>query len=161
MTVEYSKFYLVNVYTPNSGEFLKRLNYRINTWDKMFRIFIEILQKKKKVIICGDMNVAHEEIDIKNPKSNLRSAGFTVEERLSFSKLLSENNLLDSFRFLYPTTIKYSYWSYRMRARERNTGWRLDYFLIDDKLKNKLIKSDILIDIYGSDHAPVIIELNL
>lgn len=165
ITCEYAKFYLVHVYTPNSGENLKRLNYRINTWDIKFRQYIIELQKTKPVILCGDLNVAHKEIDLKNPKTNLRTAGFTIEERDSFDKLLNETNLIDSFRLLHPEETKYSYWSYRLHCRLKNPpygiGWRIDYFLIDNKIKNKIISSNILTDIQGSDHAPVILEIDL
>jgi exodeoxyribonuclease-3 len=159
ITCEFTKFYLVNVYTPNSGEELKRLKYRITEWDVKFLEFIMKLQEKKSVILCGDLNVAHKEIDLKNPKTNLRSAGFTIEERESFTNLLNKTNMIDTFRYFNPDTIKYSYWSYRMASRSRNTGWRLDYFICSEKLIKKIIKSDILTDILGSDHAPIILEI--
>lgn len=161
ITCEYSKFYIVHVYTPNSGELLKRLEYRTKTWDSAFIKYINKLQENKKVIVCGDLNVAHKEIDLKNPKSNLRSAGFTIEERESFDILLQKTELVDSFRYLYPETIKYSYWSYRQKARERNSGWRIDYFLLPKLFLKKINKIDILTDIYGSDHAPIILEINI
>lgn len=161
ITCEYKKFYLVHVYTPNSGELLVRLDYRTNIWDKKFKDYILKLQKTKEVIICGDLNVAHKEIDLKNPKSNLRTAGFTIEERTSFDSILENTKLIDSYRFLHPTEVKYSYWSYRFKSREKNTGWRIDYFLLSSKLIKKVIKSDILTDILGSDHAPIILEIKL
>jgi len=155
ITLEFKKYYLIHVYTPNSGQVLNRLDWRVNTWDIYFYNYINYLQNIKPVIICGDLNVAHNDIDIKNKKSNLRSAGFTIEERTSFTNFINNLNLIDSFRFLYPEIIKYSYWSYRMKSREKNIGWRLDYFLLSKKLKNNILNSDILIDTYGSDHAPI------
>jgi exodeoxyribonuclease-3 len=159
ITCEFSKFILIHVYTPNSGELLKRLDYRINTWDIAFTKYLNILQSKKNVILCGDLNVAHHEIDLKNPKTNLKTAGFTVEERQSFDLLLNKTDMIDSFRYLHPETIKYSYWGYKFNCRKRNCGWRIDYFLLSKKLIKKIIKSDILDDILGSDHAPIILEL--
>jgi len=161
ITCEFSKFYLIHVYTPNSGEKLARLNYRITTWDNIFLKYINKLKENKKVIICGDLNVAHKEIDLKNPKNNLKTAGFTIEERNSFDDILDKNELIDTFRHLHKDTIKYSYWSYKFNARKKNIGWRIDYFLVDKKIIKKVIKSDILIDIYGSDHAPIILEIKL
>jgi len=161
ITCEFSKFYLVHVYTPNSGELLKRLEYRTKTWDTVFTDYIVQLQKKKKVILCGDLNVAHHEIDLKNSKTNLRSAGFTIEERQSFNNLLEKTKLVDSFREKYPEVIKYSYWSFRQKARERNSGWRIDYFLIPKIFLKKINKIDILTEIYGSDHAPIILEIDI
>lgn len=161
ITCEYSKFYLIHVYTPNSGELLKRLEYRTKTWDHAFIKYINKLQEKKKVILCGDLNVAHKEIDLKNPKTNLRSAGFTIEERTSFDNLLDKTGLVDSFREIHSETIKYSYWSYRQKARERDAGWRIDYFLVPKLFLKKINKSDILTEIYGSDHAPVILEISI
>ena len=160
LTVEYKNFYIVNVYTPNSGEELKRLKYRVEIWDQYFREYILSLQKKKKVIVCGDLNVAHHEIDIANPKGNTRNAGYTKEERESFTKLLEETKLIDSFRYIYPDKVKYSYWTYMFNARKKNKGWRIDYFLVDNRLKNRIKKVDILTDYYGSDHAPVYLELS-
>jgi exodeoxyribonuclease III len=161
ITCEFSKFILVHVYTPNSGEALARLDYRTKSWDKIFTKYLKKLSENKNVILCGDLNVAHNEIDLKNPKTNLRSAGFTIEERQSFNHLIKDTNMIDTFRFLHPDEIKYSYWSYRMKARERNSGWRIDYFIVSEKIIKKIIKSDILIDIYGSDHAPVILEIDI
>jgi exodeoxyribonuclease-3 len=159
ITCEFSKYYLVHVYTPNSGAILKRLDYRTKIWDIAFTKYINMLQIKKNVILCGDLNVAHFEIDLKNPKTNLRTAGFTIEERQSFDLLLNKTEMIDSFRFLYPDTIKYSYWSYRCNARKNNTGWRIDYFLVSKNLIKKIIKSDILDNIFGSDHAPILLEI--
>lgn len=161
ITCEFSKYYLVHVYTPNSGEALKRLDYRTTEWDPAFRKYINKLQETKKVILCGDLNVAHKEIDLKNPKTNLKTAGYTIEERQSFDTLLDKTDMIDTFRLLNPELIKYSYWSYRFNSRQKNAGWRIDYFLISSKLKKKVIKSDILTNIYGSDHAPIILELNI
>ena len=155
ITLEYKKFYLVNVYTPNSGVGLNRLDWRINIWDINFIKYIEKLQINKPVIICGDLNVAHTEIDLKNPKTNLHSAGFTLEERNSFNQLLEKCFLIDTFRYLNPNKIEYSYWSYMNKARSKNIGWRIDYFLVSNKIINKILKSIILTNILGSDHAPI------
>ena len=151
ITLEFTKYYLVHVYTPNSGEVLARLNYRLE-WDIKFKEYLAKLLKKKKIIVCGDLNVANEDIDIHDPSHNKRSAGFTNEERDSFKNILSELNLIDTYRHLHPNKIEYSYWSYRMRSRERNKGWRIDYFLTSPKIKIK--ESSILSNI-GSDHAPI------
>jgi exodeoxyribonuclease-3 len=159
ITVEYSTFYLLHVYTPNSGQALARLEWRTLVWDRAFEEYIITLKKMKPVIVCGDLNVARKEIDLKNPKTNLRTAGFTIEERESFEKLLINTELIDSFRQLYPEKIKYSYWSYMRKSREKNIGWRIDYFLIDKKLIKKLKESEILIDILGSDHAPIKLKI--
>lgn len=155
IAIELDKFYLIHVYTPNSGIALNRLEWRTTIWDRAFENYINELQNIKPVIICGDLNVAHMEIDIKNAKSNQRSAGFTIEERESFTQILTNCNLIDTFRTLNPNIITYSYWSYRGKARENNVGWRLDYFLISKKLQKMLKKSIILTEIMGSDHAPV------
>jgi exodeoxyribonuclease-3 len=155
IVLEFKKFFLLHVYTPNSGQVLARLDWRVNTWDHNFYNYILELQKKKPIIICGDLNVAHQEIDLKNPKKNLKTAGFTIEERESFDYIINELNLVDSFRYLYPNKIKYSYWSYRMRSRQKNIGWRIDYFLLSNILKNNIIDSDILTHLFGSDHAPI------
>ena len=155
---------LVNVYTPNSGAgTLKRLEYRTNEWDIAFREYVLELERSHKVIVCGDLNVAHHDIDIHNPKTNKRSAGFTDEERGSFNTLLETTTLIDTFRHLQPTAIKYSWWSPMAKSRERNKGWRIDYFLMTQTLAHKLAKhasltSDILVDTYGSDHAPIVLE---
>lgn len=161
ITCEFSKFFLIHVYTPNSGEALARLDYRTTIWDNMFLKYIHKLKEIKKVIICGDLNVAHTEIDLKNPKTNLKTAGFTIEERTSFTNILEKADLIDTFRYVNKDKIKYSYWSYKFKARINNAGWRIDYFLIDKKLIKKVLNSDILVDIIGSDHAPIILELNL
>jgi exodeoxyribonuclease-3 len=160
ITLEFDDFYLLHCYTPNSGEELARLNYRTKTWDVAFRNNILELQKKKPVIVCGDLNVAHKEIDLKNPKTNLKTAGYTKEERESFDKLLSECKLVDTYRFLNPELIEYSYWSYRFHSRQKNTGWRIDYFLIHEKYIKNIKKSLILTDILGSDHAPIKLIVN-
>lgn len=159
ITLEYEDFYFINTYSPNAKPELKRLDYRMTYEDKV-RDYYTKLKKEKPVILTGDLNVAHKEIDIKNPKSNERNAGFTIEERNKFSKLL-DSGFIDTFRYKHPNTIKYSYWSYRFNARKRNVGWRLDYFLVSDDLKDNIQKADILTDIYGSDHCPVILELDL
>jgi exodeoxyribonuclease-3 len=157
--LEYDKFYLLHVYTPNSGEKLARLDYRVNTWDTAFRDYIISLENSKPVIVCGDLNVARTEIDLKNPKTNTKTAGYTKEERESFEKLFNNTTLIDSYRLLQPDTIKYSYWSYRFKSREKNNGWRIDYFLISKKIINKVKKSDILENILSSDHAPIILSI--
>ena len=159
ITLEFKDYFLVHVYTPNSGQELKRLDYRVNTWDKAFRKYIKRLNKKKNIIVCGDLNVARNEIDIANPKNNRKNAGFTIEERESFEKLLKRCNLIDTFRHINDDMIKYSYWSYRFRARTNNKGWRIDYFLVSKKMIKKVKKSDIMITIMGSDHAPVILVI--
>jgi len=159
ITCEFKNYYLVHVYTPNSGEALARLDYRVTTWDTAFSKFINKLQDKKKVIVCGDLNVAHKEIDLKNPKTNLNTAGFTIDERNSFNKILENNNLIDTYRYKNPEEVKYSYWSYRFNSRNKNIGWRIDYFLVSKSFIKKVIKSDILDDIKGSDHAPIILEI--
>jgi len=153
--LEFEKFFLLHVYTPNSGEELKRLDYRTKTWDKVFRKKIIELQEHKPVIVCGDLNVAHKEIDLKNPKTNLKTAGYTIEERESFDKLLKDAELVDTYRFLNPEKVEYSYWSYRFNSRKKNTGWRIDYFLVSDKIIKNIKKSLILTEIMGSDHAPI------
>ena len=159
ITLEFKKFFLIHVYTPNSGIALERLNYRINVWDPTFKKWLIHLQKTKPIIICGDLNVANEEIDLKNPKSNHKTAGFTNEERDSFKKILNDVELIDTFRHKYPTKEEYSYWTYRMNARQKNVGWRLDYFLVSKNIINKVKKSKILTDVMGSDHAPI--KLNI
>jgi|UniRef100_A0A6C0EFA9 exodeoxyribonuclease-3 len=161
ITLKFNNFYLINVYTPNSGEALNRLDERINVWDLYFRKYISKLQKKNPVIICGDLNVAHNEIDIKNPKSNLKSAGFTIEERKSFDILLKECDLLDIYREIYNDKIEYTYWSARRNCRLRDIGWRIDYFLISKYLKNNVKNINILGNIFGSDHAPIKLIINI
>ncbi|MCI6619546.1 MAG: exodeoxyribonuclease III [Prevotella sp.] len=159
ITMEMDKYYLVTVYTPNSQDELRRLDYRMQ-WENDFRAFLKQLDEKKPVIVCGDMNVAHEEIDIKNPKTNRRNAGFTDEEREKMTTLLG-SGFTDTFRTLYPEQVTYSWWSYRFRARERNTGWRIDYFLVSDRLRDQLTEARIHTDIFGSDHCPVEVDLNV
>lgn len=159
ITLEYENFYLVNVYVPNSQDELKRLDYRMEFEDN-FRNYLIKLKNNKEVILCGDLNCAHEEIDIKNPKTNLRNAGFTIEERTKMNELL-ESGFIDTFRYLYPDIIKYSWWSYRFHAREKNAGWRIDYFIVSQNLKDRIIDSLILNDIYGSDHCPICLEINV
>lgn len=160
ITLETEDFYLVTVYTPNSQDELRRLDYRMK-WDDDFRDYICRLDKVKPVIICGDMNVAHKEIDIRNPKTNRRNAGFTDEERGKFTELL-EAGFTDTFRHFYPDMENiYSWWSYRFRAREKNTGWRIDYFVTSDRLVPKLKDAKIHTSITGSDHCPVELEIEL
>jgi exodeoxyribonuclease-3 len=153
ITLEYNDFYLVNVYVPNSKEELLRLDYRMEFEDN-FRAYLTNLKKNKSVILCGDLNVAHEEIDLKNPKANVRKAGFTIEERNKFSLLLAEG-FKDTFRTLYKDTITYSWWSYRFHARENNAGWRIDYFVVSDDFMPRVKDSIIDTNILGSDHCPV------
>ena len=159
ITLEYDKFFLVTVYTPNSQEELRRLDYRM-TWEDAFQAYLHQLDEKKPVIVCGDMNVAHQEIDLKNPKTNRRSAGFTDEERSKMTQLLN-NGFTDTFRTLHPEQVTYSYWSYRFRAREKNAGWRIDYFLISDRLRPQLKGASIHTEIYGSDHCPVELDIDI
>jgi len=158
VTLEYEDFYLVCVYTPNAQDGLKRIDYRM-AWEDAFRAYLQELDKSKPVIVCGDMNVAHEEIDLKNPKQNVGNAGFSDEERGKFTELLAAG-FTDSFRYLYPDRADaYSWWSYRAAARQRNVGWRIDYFVISDRLRDKVQDAYILPDIQGSDHCPVGLEL--
>ena len=160
ITVEYEKFYLVTVYTPNSQNELKRLDYRM-TWDDAFRAYLKELDAKKPVIVCGDLNVAHKEIDLKNPKTNRMNAGFTDEERGKFTELL-EAGFTDTFRALYPDLEgAYSWWSYRFHAREKNAGWRIDYFLVSDRLRDSIKRAEILASVEGSDHCPVLLDLDI
>ena len=159
ITVEYKKYYLIHVYTPNSGQALARLDWRTKLWDRAFEDLIINLKKVKPVIVCGDLNVARNPIDLKNPKTNLKTAGYTIEERESFEKILKNTELIDTFRYLYPEKIQYSYWSYMRNSREKNIGWRIDYFLIDSKLKGKIKESNILTNILGSDHAPIKLQI--
>lgn len=153
VTLEMEEFYLVNVYTPNSQDGLKRLEYRMK-WEDAFRDYVLGLARKKAVVICGDMNVAHNEIDLKNPSTNHFNAGFSDEERGKMSELL-ESGFCDSWRYQHPDEAKYSWWSYRMRARERNVGWRIDYFLVSEGFKDRIVSTDIHNEIFGSDHCPV------
>ena len=160
ITCEYEGFYLVCCYTPNSQDGLRRLSYRMQ-WEDDFRTYLKKLDEVKPVILCGDLNVAHSEIDLKNPDTNHMNAGFTDEERGKMTELLS-SGFSDSFRFLYPdATGAYSWWSYRMRARERNAGWRIDYFIVSDRLKDKIRGAAIHSDIFGSDHCPVSLDIDL
>lgn len=154
ITLEFNDYYLVNVYTPNSQTELARLDYRM-TWEDDFRNYLLDLDAKKPVILCGDLNVAHTEIDLKNPKSNKTNAGFTIEERDKFSELL-KSGFVDSFRFLHPdVTDVYSWWSYRFSARKNNAGWRIDYFVVSNKIKDKIVEANIHNEVMGSDHCPV------
>lgn len=157
ITLEMDDFYLVTVYTPNSQDGLRRLDYRM-VWETDFLAYLKRLDSYKPVVVCGDLNVAHQEIDIKNPKTNRRNAGFTDEEREKMSVLL-DNGFTDTFRFLHPEEVTYSWWSYRFKAREKNAGWRIDYFLISDRLRPQLSGAAIHTEIFGSDHCPV--ELTL
>ncbi len=160
ITLEFEDFYLVTVYTPNAQDGLKRLGYRM-AWDDAFRAYLLDLDEKKPVVVCGDLNVAHEEIDLKNPKSNHQNPGFSDAEREKFSQLLAAG-FTDTFRFLNPElTGAYSWWSYRFHARENNAGWRIDYFLISDRLRDQLTAAHIHADVHGSDHCPVSVELAL
>lgn len=157
ITLEYDDFYLVTVYVPNSQDELKRLDYRMK-WEDDFHSYIKDLEKKKPVIYCGDLNVAHNDIDLKNPKTNHHNAGFTDEERGKLDSHLKDG-LIDTFRYMHPEDVVYSWWSYRFHAREKNTGWRIDYFLISDSLKDKIVDAKIHTDIMGSDHCPVELEM--
>lgn len=159
ITLEMENFYLVTVYTPNSQDGLKRLDYRM-TWDDDFRAYLQRLDEKKPVLVCGDLNVAHKEIDLKNPKTNRMNAGFTDQEREKF-QLLLDAGFIDTFRHFYPDQANiYSWWSYRFKAREKNAGWRIDYFLASSRLSNQLEGAKIHTDIFGSDHCPVEVTLN-
>lgn len=157
ITMEFDDFYLVCVYVPNSQDELKRLTYRMK-WEDDFRAYVSGLAAKKGVIICGDLNVAHNEIDIKNPASNRHNAGFTDEERGKFKALL-DAGFVDSWRMLNPDTVKYSWWSYRFKARERNAGWRIDYFIVSESMKDRISGAEIHNEIFGSDHCPVELDL--
>ncbi|HEM0390554.1 TPA: exodeoxyribonuclease III [Listeria monocytogenes] len=160
ITLEFEDFFMVTVYTPNSQAELKRLDYRMTFEDAILE-YVKNLDKTKPVVLCGDLNVAHEEIDLKNPKTNRKNAGFSDEERAKFSAFL-DAGFIDSFRYFYPDlTDAYSWWSYRMNARARNTGWRIDYFVVSERLKDKLVDAKIHADVLGSDHCPVELELNL
>ncbi|MDE6203261.1 MAG: exodeoxyribonuclease III, partial [Lachnospiraceae bacterium] len=154
ITLEYDSFYMITVYTPNSQDELKRLDYRME-WEDDFRIFLKKLEENKPVILCGDLNVAHREIDLKNPKTNRKNAGFTDQERDKMTVLL-ESGFTDTFRYFYPDLEgAYSWWSYRFKAREKNAGWRIDYFLSSESLDNSLREALIYKDVFGSDHCPV------
>lgn len=153
VTLEFEDFFLVNTYVPNSQNELKRLDYRMR-WEDDFRAYLKALEKTKPVVVCGDMNVAHEEIDLKNPATNHFSAGFSDEERGKMSELLA-SGFIDTWRYQHPQEVEYSWWSYRMAARERNVGWRIDYFLVSESLRDRIVSSEIHDQIFGSDHCPV------
>ena len=158
ITLEFEDFYMIDVYTPNSQNELARLDYRM-TWEDAFRSYLLALKAKKPVIVTGDMNVAHQEIDLKNPKTNRRNAGFTDEERGKMTKLLA-SGFIDTFRYFYPDRSEiYSWWSYRFKARERNSGWRIDYFLVSEEMKERLADAKIHTEVTGSDHCPVELDL--
>ena len=160
ITCEYEVFFLVTCYTPNSQRGLTRLDYRM-TWEDDFRDYLNMLKNVKPVVLCGDLNVAHKEIDLKNPSSNKKNAGFTEEERTQFQNLL-DAGYTDTFRHLYPDAEdRYSWWSYITKARDRNAGWRIDYFVISDDLNDAVVEADIRDDIFGSDHCPVYLELDI
>lgn len=159
IALEFEEFYFVTVYTPNSQDGLKRLDYRME-WEKAFLSYLKKLEEKKPIIFAGDLNVAHEEIDLKNPKTNRKNAGFTDEERAAFSNLL-DHGFVDTFRYFYPDQKEmYSWWSYRFHAREKNAGWRIDYFVVSECLKEKLVSAAIHAEIMGSDHCPVELGIN-
>lgn len=153
ITMDMDDFYLVTVYTPNSQDELRRLDYRMR-WEDDFQAYLQQLDQKKPVIVCGDMNVAHQEMDLKNPKTNRRNAGFTDEEREKFTQLLGKG-FVDTFRWKYPEQVTYSWWSYRFQARQKNAGWRIDYFVTSERLKPRIDDAIIHTEIYGSDHCPV------
>ncbi|WP_066892774.1 exodeoxyribonuclease III [Clostridium nigeriense] len=160
ITLEFDNFYMVTVYTPNSKNELARLDYRM-IWEDAFKDYLLKLNSMKPVIVCGDLNVAHKEIDLKNPKTNLRNAGFTEEERGKFTELLN-SGFTDTFRYFHPdATGAYSWWSYRFKAREKNAGWRIDYFVVSDSLKDKLVDAKIHSEVFGSDHCPVELTINM
>ena len=159
ITLEFESFYLVTVYTPNSKDGLARLDYRM-VWEDVFRAYLQKLDAKKPVVVCGDLNVAAEEIDLKNPKTNRKNAGFTDEERAKFRELKAAG-FTDSFRYLHPEEVKYSWWSYRFKAREKNAGWRIDYFVVSDRIADKLQSAEIHNEVFGSDHCPVSVELDV
>ncbi len=160
ITLEFENFYLVNVYTPNSQNELARLDYRM-TWEDEFRAHIKALDSRKPVILCGDLNVAHKEIDLKNPRTNVKNAGFTPEERGKFTELLG-SGFVDTFRHFYPEMEgMYSWWSYRFNARANNAGWRIDYFVISERIKNRLKDAEIHCEVLGSDHCPVTLEIDI
>ena len=159
ITAEYENFYLVTVYTPNSQRELARLDYRM-VWEDVFRDYLLKLDEKKPVIVCGDLNVAAEEIDLKNPKTNRKNAGFTDEERAKFREFKAAG-FVDTFRHLHPEEVKYSWWSYMFKAREKNAGWRIDYFVVSERIADKVKAAEIHTEILGSDHCPVSIEIDL
>ncbi|MSR93124.1 exodeoxyribonuclease III [Clostridiaceae bacterium 68-1-5] len=158
ITLEFEEYYFITVYTPNSQSELARLSYRME-WEKDFLAYLKRLEEMKPVIFCGDLNVAHREIDLKNPKTNRKNAGFTDEERQKFTELI-EAGFIDTFRYFYPDQTEiYSWWSYRFRAREKNAGWRIDYFCVSEELKDRLEDAQILTDVMGSDHCPVVLQM--
>ena len=160
ITVCTDNFYLVNVYTPNAQEELKRIDYRMR-WEDDLRNYLLRLDAEKPVIYCGDLNVAHKEIDLKNPKTNRGNPGFSDEEREKMTKLL-DSDFVDSFRYMHPDAVgRYSWWSYRFNARKNNAGWRIDYFIVSDRIKDRITRADILSDVYGSDHCPVVLEIDI
>ena len=160
ITAEYEKFYLVNVYVPNSQNELKRLDYRMS-WEDDFRAYLKKLEESKPVITCGDFNVAFQEIDLKNPKTNRKNAGFTDEERAKMGEL-QDAGFIDTFRYFHPDLEGvYSWWSYRFKAREKNAGWRIDYYVVSARLQDKLVDAKIHTEVLGSDHCPVELEINL
>ena len=157
--LEYDDFYIIDNYVPNAQDELARIDYRLE-WEEKRRKYMMKLDKKKPVIMCGDLNVAHNEIDLKNPKSNVGHAGFSDEERGAFNKLL-KSGFVDSYRTLYPEKVEYSWWSYRFKAREKNIGWRIDYFILSERLMPKVNDVIIRTDVFGSDHCPVVLDINL
>ena len=158
ITLEFQDMYLVNVYTPNAQDGLARIDYRMQ-WEDDFHAYLKSLEQRKPVVVCGDFNVANEEIDLKNPKTNRKNAGFSDQERGKIKALLADG-FIDTFRYFYPDkTGAYSWWSYRFNARKNNAGWRIDYFIVSEALKDRLVRADILSDIYGSDHCPVLLEI--
>ncbi len=159
ITLEFPRVFLVNVYTPNSQEALRRLNYRVTRWDVAFRQHLLALEKRKPVIFCGDLNVAHQPMDIARPKENERTAGYTSEERSGF-QALTQHGFIDTYRYFSPETVAYSWWSYRARAREKNIGWRIDYFCTSASIVSQLVAADILTTITGSDHCPVTLTVH-
>jgi len=160
ITLEYENFYMVTVYTPNSQRELTRLQYRL-CWEEDFRMYLKKLDAKKPVIVCGDLNVAHKEIDLKNPKTNVNNAGFTPQERAAMTKLL-DSGFVDTFRHLYPDAVgAYSWWSYMFSARAKNAGWRIDYFLVSERIRDRITAAAIHSDVMGSDHCPVVLEIDL
>ena len=160
ITLEYENFYMVTCYTPNSQRELTRLQYRL-CWEEDFRMYLKKLDEKKPVIVCGDLNVAHKEIDLKNPKTNVNNAGFTPQERAAMTKLL-DSGFVDTFRHLHPdVTGAYSWWSYMFSARAKNAGWRIDYFLVSERIADKITLAEIHSDVMGSDHCPVVLEIDL
>ena len=160
ITLEFENFFMITVYTPNAQSELARIDYRM-AWEDAFKAYLKTLERSKPVIVCGDLNVAHQEIDLKNPKTNKGNAGFSDEERGKFTELI-HSGFIDTFRYFYPDLEgAYSWWSYRFKAREKNAGWRIDYFLVSECLKENLLDSQIHKDILGSDHCPVMLEINL